>query len=99
MKRGGVTYITTNSNNSTLYCGVTSDLRNRIVEHMTKIYPRSFSARYNLNKLVYYESFSTIEAAIAHEKYIKGKKRSWKNELIYKTNPNWLNLWEEIKDW
>ncbi len=99
MVRGGITYLMTNKNNTTLYCGVTSDLVSRVMEHKDKDYPRSFTARYNLFKLVYFISFGSIEEAIEHEKYIKGKRRSWKNELINSINPDWKDLWEEIKNW
>ena len=99
MVRGGTTYIMTNKNNTTLYCGVTSDIVSRVIRHKSREYPESFTARYNLFKLVYFLSFSFIEEAIEHEKYIKGKRRDWKNELINSVNPDWKDLWEEIKEW
>ena len=58
MKTGFI-YIITNKNNSTLYIGVTSNLPQRITDHIEKRYQNSFSARYNLNKLVYYEQFAS----------------------------------------
>ena len=64
----GFVYIITNYTNTTLYVGVTSDLELRIKQHKNKYYPNSFSARYNLDKLVYFESFQMIEDAIAREK-------------------------------
>jgi putative endonuclease len=70
-----------------------------VLEHKNKKYPNSFTARYHLTVLVYHESYSTIEEAIKMEKYIKGKSRMWKEELINKKNPKWKDLWEEIKDW
>lgn len=93
---GGSIYIITNKNNTTLYVGVTSDLQARIWEHQNKVYPKSFSARYNLNKLIYYEHFSSIQEAIDREKYIKGKVRTWKEELIAKKNPEWSDLYLEV---
>ena len=69
MVRGGTTYIMINKNNTTLYCGVTSDLVSRVMEHKSREHPRSFTARFNLFKLDYFISFSSIEAAIEHEKY------------------------------
>ncbi len=96
MKRGGAIYIITNKNNTTLYTGVTSDLRKRIWEHKNKIYPNSFSAKYNLDKLVYYEAFNNIEDAIAREKQIKGGSRIKKEKLIKDFNPNWKELYDEL---
>jgi putative endonuclease len=79
-------YIVTNINNTVLYTGVTSDLTARITKHKEKKYPGSFSAKYNLFKLVYYDSFGEIGEAIKREKLIKGGSRKKKLELI-----NWLN--------
>jgi putative endonuclease len=88
----GVVYILTNKNNSVLYVGVTSDLKERIVQHKLKKHPDSFSARYSLNKLVYYEWFDTIGEAIIKEKKIKGGSRKKKLDLINSTNPEWKDL-------
>jgi putative endonuclease len=71
MERGGAVYILTNKSNKVLYTGVTSQLKVRIFEHKEKIYPNSFSAKYNTNKLVYFVGFNNIEEAIAGEKRIK----------------------------
>lgn len=68
MQFGGSVYILTNSTHSVLYIGVTSDLYARVSEHKEKKYPDCFTAKYNCNKLVYYETFSRIEEAIAKEK-------------------------------
>lgn len=94
----GFIYIITNKNNTTFYIGVTSDLPKRIMEHIEKRYQNSFSARYNLNKLVYYEQFQMIGDAIAREKQLKAGSRANKVSLIEIINPNWNNLFEEIKD-
>ena len=99
MVRGGTVYIITNKNRTTLYVGVTSDLVSRIIEHKNKFYPKSFSARYNLNLLIYYENLGSIEEAIDREKYIKGKTRKWKEELIGIINPEWRDLSEEVMQW
>jgi putative endonuclease len=99
MNKGGYVYIITNKHNTTLYTGVTSDLRARLWDHKTKFYPKSFSARYNLNKLVYFEAFGAIEDAIAVEKYIKGKSRAYKEQLIEKANPNWEDLGIAVEEW
>ena len=81
-----------------VYTGVTSNLAQRIVEHKEKRYPNSFSARYNVNILVYYEQFQSIGDAIAREKQIKAGSREAKNTLIRSINPTWKDLFEDIKD-
>ena len=97
MVRGGYIYIITNKNNTTLYVGVTSNLKKRIYEHKTGKYKKSFSYRYNLKKLVYYEGFTTIVEAIAREKQIKGGSRKKKEEMIRSINPDWKDLYDEIE--
>ena len=92
----GYTYIITNKNHTTLYIGVTSDLSKRIREHRAKHYPNSFSARYNLYKLVYFETFQMIGDAIAREKQLKAGSRSKKEALIMASNPDWKDLFEEL---
>jgi putative endonuclease len=82
----------TNNNNTVLYTGVTSDLKGRILQHKAKKYLKSFSARYNVCKLVYYKSFETIGEAIKHEKQIKAGSRNKKIELINSMNPEWDDL-------
>ena len=97
MERGGCIYFMTNEHNNVLYIGVTSDLKVRVYQHKTKAYPNSFTTRYNCNKLVYHETFSTIEEAIAREKNIKNWKREWKDELINKLNPKWEDLSDSLE--
>ncbi|NGF57687.1 GIY-YIG nuclease family protein [Parapedobacter sp. SGR-10] len=99
MERGGAVYILTNVTRTTLYIGVTSDLLWRLGEHREKKYPKSFTAKYNLSICVYYELFSSIEEAIDREKEIKKWRREKKERLINAMNPNWRNLWEDIRDW
>ncbi|WP_136669068.1 GIY-YIG nuclease family protein [Flavobacterium sp. H122] len=94
----GFIYIITNKNNTTLYTGVTSNLSKRIIEHKTKKYSKSFSVRYNLEKLVYYECYQMIGDAITREKKIKAGSRRDKINLIQKSNPNWLDLFKEIEN-
>ena len=94
----GFVYIVTNKYNNTLYVGVTSNLPKRILEHIEKRYENSFSARYNLNKMVYYEQFQMIGDAIAREKQLKAGSRATKLKLIKEFNPLWNNLFDEIKD-
>ncbi len=98
MERGGYVYILTNINHSVLYTGVTSNLRVRILEHKDKIYPKSFTSKYNCNILIYVEFFDSIEEAIVREKQIKNWKRIWKLELVQKVNPNLLALDSEEYD-
>ena len=88
MIRGGDVYIMTNMHNTVIYTGVTSDLISRTQEHMTKLFEGSFTARYNVCKLVYYCNYSTIEEAIAEEKRIKEGSRQKKIKLIESMNPN-----------
>ena len=94
----GFIYIVTNKNNTTLYVGVTSNLPERILEHKQKKYPKSFTAKYNVDKLVYWESFQEIGDAIGREKQIKGGSRTKKLELINSLNPNWEDMYESIKE-
>ena len=67
-------------------------------EHKNKLYP-GFSAKYNTDKLVHYELFSTIEEAISREKQLKGGPRSNKIRLIESKNPEWKDLYDEVKLW
>jgi putative endonuclease len=90
----GFVYILTNKNNSVFYTGVTSNLKERIEQHKRRKHPDSFSARYNLNKLVYFERLNTIGEAIEREKVIKGGSRKKKVDLINSTNPGWSDLSE-----
>ena len=92
----GFIYIITNKNHTVLYTGVTSNLSKRIKEHQDKKYQGSFSARYNANKLVYYEAFQMIGDAINREKQIKAGSRAKKLALINSVNAEWNDLYEEI---
>jgi putative endonuclease len=85
-------YITTNKYNRVLYSGVTSNLKDRIKKHKTRKYAESFTARYNSDKLVYFERYNTIVEAIKREKQIKGGSRKKKIELINNLNPEWKDL-------
>jgi putative endonuclease len=87
-------YILTNKSNTVLYVGVTSDIINRYIEHKEKKYPNSFTARYNICKLVWYQKFGDINDAIAREKQLKGGSRSKKILLIENLNPMWNDLFE-----
>ncbi len=84
-------YIITNKPNGTLYIGVTNDLERRIWEHKNKIV-KGFSAKYNLDKLIYSEDYSDIKDAISREKHLKGWTRKKKIDLIESVNKEWKDL-------
>lgn len=88
-------YIMANRNNTVLYTGVTSDLMKRVWQHKNKV-ADSFTSRYNIIKLVYYEVFEDIETAIGREKQIKAGSRQDKINLIIKNNPNYKDLCDEL---
>ena len=88
----------TNTNNTTLYTGVTSEPVERVWKHKNKIHPGSFTARYNLHKLVYYEFHDHIADAIAREKQIKAGSRKKKEVLINAFNPGWNDFYEKLKE-
>ncbi|MCX8533974.1 GIY-YIG nuclease family protein [Chryseobacterium luquanense] len=81
-------YILTNKNKTVLYTGVTNNLNKRLYQHKTKVNPNSFTAKYNVEFLVYYEKFGWIQQAIEREKEIKNLSRIKKLELIRIQNPN-----------
>jgi len=83
-------YIMTNRSR-TLYTGMTNNLKRRVYQHKGKQTP-GFTARYNINQLVYFESAPGVEAAIAREKQIKGWLRAKKIALIESANPEWRDL-------
>ena len=91
-------YILTTRNNTVLYTGVTSDLPARVWQHRSGAVKSSFTSRYSVTKLVYYEVTPNIAAAIAREKQIKSWKRSRKVELIENTNPDWHDLADDLNN-
>ncbi len=87
------------SESGTLYIGMTNNLERRVYQHKTKSNPVSFTARYDVNKLVWYEVFSQVEDAISAEKRLKGKSRKYKQDLIRNDNPRFMDLsadWEQV---
>ena len=94
MTKGGYTYILS-SKGKRLYTGVTSQLQIRVTQHKAKKNPNSFTTRYNINQLVYYEAFETIDEAIARESAIKNMHRLQKIQLIVSLNPTWRDLSED----
>lgn len=88
-------YIVTNKYDKVLYVGVTNNLERRVFEHKRKEYPKSFTAKYNLKKLLYFEDYNDVNVAIAREKQLKGWLRNRKLELIKSQNPQFKDLFEE----
>lgn len=78
-----------------MYIGVTSDLTQRIEQHKTGYFKNAFTSRYNLNKLVYFEVFLSIEDAIRREKQLKAGSRKKKIELIERRNKDWEDISKE----
>ena len=89
-------YILANKTNVAIYVGVTSDLPKRVYEHKTHADPKSYTARYDITKLVYYEVTGDIVSAIEREKEIKGWIRAKKNALIESVNPERKDLYDSI---
>jgi len=94
MQRRYCVYILTNKSR-TLYTGVTSNLPQRLQQHQSKAVP-GFTAKYNINRLVFYEEWATMGEAIAREKQIKGWRRDRKVALIESANPLWEDLAEHV---
>ena len=84
-------YVLTNDRGNVLYVGATDNLKKRLYHHKHGLIP-GFTKRYNVHRLVYYESHPTIDAARAREKQLKGKTRAKKNALVESTNPFWNDL-------
>jgi putative endonuclease len=72
------------------------NLKRRVYQHKNKAHPSTFSARYNLDKLVYFETFENKDEAKLKEKRMKKWNRAWKIELIEKTNPKWIDLYNDL---
>ena len=89
-------YILTNSHKNVLYTGVTNDLVRRVYEHKHHLDKWSFTDRYNVEYLIYYEYTSDVTAAIEREKQIKSWNRKRKEKLIACMNPEWKDLYESI---
>ncbi|MDP3938373.1 MAG: GIY-YIG nuclease family protein [Deltaproteobacteria bacterium] len=88
-------YIMTNTHNTTLYVGVTGDLRRRVYEHINGT-AGGFTKKYNLKKLVHFEMTGDIQSAIAREKQLKGGSRQRKLVLIGSSNPDWRDLSDDL---
>jgi putative endonuclease len=95
MKRPCV-YLLASTRNGTLYVGVTSGLVNRISLHRDDVIS-GFTKKYGVHRLVWYEQFEDMSTAIRREKQIKKWNRAWKLELVERANPEWRDLWTEIR--
>lgn len=89
-------YIITNKKNGVLYIGVSKRLKTRIYQHINKVHKTTFSARYNLKRLVYFENFELKENALKRERQLKKWNRAWKIELIEKSNSSWKDLYLDL---
>ena len=95
MKKQAYVYILFNKRNGTLYTGITTDIVRRVYEHKNKLV-NSFTKKYSVDKLGYYEISDSIENAILREKQIKAGSRKKKLELIETNNPEWKDLYYDI---
>ncbi len=90
-------YLLASKKHGTLYLGVTNNLVRRVYEHRTKAVP-GFTARYGIERLVWFEVHDTVEAAITREKELKKWRRDWKIRLIEENNPAWDDLYAGISN-
>ncbi len=81
-----------NKPNGVIYIGVTDNIEERVKEHKLKLYPNSFTAKYNCNKLIYFEEITDAENAYNREKRMKKWRSDWKIKLIENMNPSWMDL-------
>ena len=88
-------YMLANRKQGILYIGVTNDLIRRVYEHREGSV-ESFTKRYGVDRLVYFETHDSIEAAIVREKKLKHWKRGWKTDLIEHDNPDWRDLYPDL---
>ena len=88
-------YLMASKRNGTLYVGMTNDLPRRVYEHKEKLYS-GFTARYDVNSLVWYEEHRYVNNAIQRERNIKHWPRAWKVRLILDANPGWADLYDRL---
>lgn len=88
-------YLLASDRNGTLYVGVTNNLVRRVYEHKTKVV-RGFTKQYGVDRLVWFEAYDDPTNAIAREKDIKKWRRAWKLRLIEQSNPQWVDLYDQI---
>ena len=89
-------YILTNKNHTVLYTGVTRDLIRRVYEHKNHFDKDSFTSKYNVTRLVYFEETNDVRSAIEREKQIKSWSRKRKTDLIFEKNPHWVDLYNSL---
>ena len=89
-------YILTNKHHTVLYTGVTNDLIRRIYEHKNHLDKNSFTAKYKVSKLVYFEETSDVRAALEREKQIKSWSRDRKTDLVFEMNPHWVDIYNVL---
>ena len=89
-------YILSNLTGTTIYVGVTRDLIRRVYEHKHHLDKGSFTDKYDVTRLVYFEETSDVRAAIEREKQIKGWNRARKNKLVASKNPKWEDLYSQL---
>lgn len=89
-------YILSNITGTTIYVGITNNLLRRMYEHRNNLDTKSFTAKYDVHELVYYEYTNDVYAALEREKQIKGWNRARKNRLVESMNPRWEDLYKSI---
>ena len=89
-------YILTNAHKNLIYVGVTNDLIRRVYEHKHHLDADSYTAKYNIDQLVYFETTSDVYSAISREKQLKGWNRARKNKLVEMKNPGWEDIYESL---
>ena len=92
MEKSYFVYILASGRNGTLYVGVTNNVVRRVAEHKARLVP-GFTRQYSVSDLVWFETHTSIDAAIVREKQIKTWKREWKIDLFRETNPDWSDLY------
>jgi putative endonuclease len=88
-------YLLASQQRGTLYVGMTDDLVRRVWEHKMKLVP-GFTAKYGVDRLVWFEAHQAREAVWRREKQIKEWKRAWKIQLIERDNPQWIDLYPSL---
>ena len=89
-------YMMTNKYRNVLYTGMTNDLIRRVYEHRNHLIKDSFTARYHVTKLVYFEATEDVRSAIEREKQIKSWSRDKKIALVYESNPKFYDLYPHL---
>ncbi len=90
-------YIMSNQHDTVFYIGITNNIDRRTIEHKWRLDENSFTAKYNINKMIYYEEYDNPTDAIRREKQLKGWTRKKKVELIKKQNPDLRDLFDRAK--